>query len=1434
VEFRIFGKVEAINDAGEPVHITPSCRALLAVLLTDLDRPTNKTRLLEIWSKELESDPVDRVIGSLRKIIEANFDERVRLPPLEGQQTRLHIADPDAVDYHRFRRQVSEARADPDDRAAADLLQTAIEETSGAPLAGLTKTFTGPLVIGIRQALDTEYRQACHLHLRRLSALGWRDGSSDLAARYVRRWPGDEQLVKLSIEALAADGRRSDAKAAFAEFASAHGASPGFQKWMQENFVRPTAQQPVAENPVVAPPATEDLDTAPPISSQREMPSELRLLRRYSQLMAYDMDVVGIAPVGDGTVRRLSEGLHVERLRYTADILDLLTGPGQERILIAGEAGIGKTTMLWDLYHQLGKLHGVEPLLVNSAWLTTSSSLAPDSDRVVTAEQVVRAADAVRLSGDTAVILLDTADLLLHGVADRIATESLCTMLDDAAARIVIACRPREAALLSRDRRKTFDLERYDNAELRVAVTNYARVYCPDAAPRDPAARAERIMNAVARSLPVHEICRSPLHLRMLFELYDDEFPMSELDISGLYDRYRKHKVQTDQRTEVGFATGEDLSIAVEQCAVAFLVHGKPELEETELLQAAAAIGAGWPVQASIGLATAVEHLLRRSVLSREGKVLKFNHQTLFEYFAAWGLITRDGQHAADRLVEHMRSNPADLFAGAVLEQVLVLLARQPQYEAAVRGAVDTLITAGGSSLPSIGLMVLAHHPNLKELPTDVLKAVGPAAVRRYVYIVPAVVQKRLPELFGQLRSVWEMKNDECRQAVLEAVERLAAQAPDEVVTFLRNARCANYVIKDRPDIFPTHHVLPRTYAAVATVAPKYAGGQLARFYRVASERSHGRDLCVLILRLVAESWEHIRDGRLLRKFLDLVPQGQEEKDRDAGAIREALGQLVAAHWWFDEDFSLHRDWRGGAEHPWLTHVREVRGRVEVNDEDAIAAAELVGIAFVLARLEPEHRVIEPTIDLLVGMAPPRAPHQLSRGPFPLLLRIGGPAADALARRVAAMLESLPAPANRPQPGPEMWAAVARAALVNAELTPAGITAVLAGVKVARDVGLWLRPDGLVAFLIPASIAGHSTAQAALDTLKTRPADLPRQPRELVSSAIRAHLRTAPHLFPLLVELAKDDGAKHITEAIKALGLRAYPVLMAHGDGLMPIFDRLLAGNGGQQRTAVNLWQALENAGYRVKRSWDEMLGSLRHATDPRAKANLFTLLGKWVSRDAAPFGPARTLLSSYVAVAGDPPQLTPTFRSQDDGVVQAARSALIQVLATRADPARGDVDEVRRLASAAPTDSGVFALAGTAATTLADSGRTRAAAELVLNLMEDAIRIGLSDNVLETLANRLRRPVVLVFRKARSSEKRWLLAQVETTQEILGRIIVNAAAQEAYQELKDDLRALSTRSLRSRLAKQIEDDLRAKARTDGSNPLPVLGHPWSPAEPMP
>jgi hypothetical protein len=50
------------------------------------------------------------------------------------------------------------------------------------------------------------------------------------------------------------------------------------------------------------------------------------------------------------------------------------------------------------------------------------------------------------------------------------------------------------------------------------------------------------------------------------------------------------------------------------------------------------------------------------------------------------------------------------------------------------------------------------------------------------VNVVPTVVQKRLPELSAQLRSVWDTENGGCRQGMLEALKWRAMRWHDKVV----------------------------------------------------------------------------------------------------------------------------------------------------------------------------------------------------------------------------------------------------------------------------------------------------------------------------------------------------------------------------------------------------------------------------------------------------------------------------------------------------------------------------------------------------------------------------------------------------------------------------------------------------------------------------
>jgi DNA-binding SARP family transcriptional activator/Tfp pilus assembly protein PilF len=228
VEFQVLGTVDVFGagqriDAGRPKQ-----RAVLAVLVLDLNQVVPAGRLIDrIWGEDPPSSVRNVLYGyvaRLRSVLAAAADPAVSLSRRAGGYV-LEAGD-DQVDLFRFRALVSEANISGDEQAAV-LLRESLDQWHGEALAGLS----GPWFAAMRASLARQKMAA----LLDLNDIRLRQGqhhalAPELAGQAAAH-PADERLAGQLMRALYVSGRQAEALRWFEQtrqrLADELGADPG-------------------------------------------------------------------------------------------------------------------------------------------------------------------------------------------------------------------------------------------------------------------------------------------------------------------------------------------------------------------------------------------------------------------------------------------------------------------------------------------------------------------------------------------------------------------------------------------------------------------------------------------------------------------------------------------------------------------------------------------------------------------------------------------------------------------------------------------------------------------------------------------------------------------------------------------------------------------------------------------------------------------------------------------------------------------------------------------------------------------------------------------------------------------------------------------------------------------------------------------------------
>lgn len=375
--------------------------------------------------------------------------------------------------------------------------------------------------------------------------------------------------------------------------------------------------------------------------------------------------------------------------------------PGQPVQVVLGEPGTGKTSMLWYLATILrGRRAATAPVGERteppSAERRGGAVLSP---RFLRGEDLLDPLEGPRLlealDGDTSkaqvrrgrIVLLDSADLLLHAGDGRSRLQQVVVLCQNRAIPLAMTCRTRDRSQLEDALGaaplavSTYVEDFRFGGEVERAVTTYCRYYLPEEIQRST---ADALLQAAVRGLPVREVVARPLTLRMLLQVYDKGMDTRELDAGLVYDTYWQRRVVQDTRHGARvLADVTDMSWPAQATARLMLHDGAVALPVAELTRDLPAADAG-PKHGDPAEQVAI--LEGRGVFTRTstsplaaaedpGGSVQFFHQTLYEYAAGRCMVRladEAGLSYYRPLEQHLSDHPDDFLRASVAEQSIV------------------------------------------------------------------------------------------------------------------------------------------------------------------------------------------------------------------------------------------------------------------------------------------------------------------------------------------------------------------------------------------------------------------------------------------------------------------------------------------------------------------------------------------------------------------------------------------------------------------------------------------------------------------------------------------------------------------------------------------------------------------------------------------
>lgn len=1357
MEVRLLGNVEIVGP-GQTIRLKRTTeRCLLAVLALNPNRALTFDNLMgKVWPADAPGSP--QTLGQYarhvrRGVAMAGGDGNSLVRARGAKSLQLNI-DPETVDYHRFRKLAANASRlrDP------DLFDEAVSLWTAEPLADLSHD-EGHWAVAQRLKMTTELIGCQQERLQLMIDTGGAGRAFAEVSELVEHYPAKE-FLRLGVRALQVQDRAAEVA--------------GWEKRVRRLIG----------------------DTAGGSAPLLTRPDEVRL--RDASTPASGVAAQVLHPVPASDVRELLEAsdnyardvridadLHIERT-VELELFDAVTNSRMASpFALVGEAGSGKTTLLCSLHRRLSNLEGVEPVLVPATSLIRAGS----------ADMITGPFRDLSRSGRKPFLLLDTADLMLHDQAGKDLLHRLINAVHAAGHVGVYSTRPQEAAGLTHDRLWRWDLKRYDDPELSRAVTALVAHYRLEVHATEAIAK---VRDATARELPAADVCRSPLLLRLLFDLSTSGLPeFNDLDVTSLYLDYWKRRVVRDARVERDTKMrplAENNLTEVAGCTgIGLLALGLPETPEEGLVRTTASAVGRSADQAA--LQEALEVLTERGVLVHSGAGVGFFHQTMFEFAAAQGLLDRHSPADIGILADRTSRHGGDLFVGAVLEQVLVLCGARPLLRAAACDAVHTLLEADSQAVQAIGAVAWAHHPALLEHPVAALRKAGPAALQRAISKLPSIAGKTPADIVDQLMILWQANEEaDSRTAVLQSFSRLALRAPEQVGEALHDLDLLQAIRNS--DSSELRSALLDVLLATTPHTIKLLQSAALLLIEQSSDPVPDE------LTFFADNWSILGEPGLFKRIVDAFVGAGGDLHR----AQPAFAHLNAAEW--------QRNGAWNENEKWKAFVQGIRAD-DPAKEIVSRTLHLRAIERFTIQLDDDR--VSTAVDCLLDWPDDELREFVRTTVLPNILRSGSRAADVLVTAAKTSLKQL-----REYNGSCTRTSLLLDALAQADL-PRGLLYEVLPLRVPD----WNSHERLLRLAPLAADHGHPTAQRFVEQLRRNERALSDAELDTFFSTRAMHMVKTNEVFDAVIAITLASGRiEDLTTTIRSYG-RDKEQVCRHTPALLQRFRTFMAGADEQQATGVQfLAELMSHIDFAMP--WPELRSILDQVNDPALLAQLITSL--W---HQAPIGDVTEQLGwlgEFVEVrpGAKTPVARPRGSAVDTAVAGAAATAMVYLLIRSESPGAEHWPMIRTLGlhqldePDVHVDGRNFAIICDYLARLAvrEPGVARRYLLEYLTEFGSGTFFGIDKGLWR---RELRNVLLPLCVSGVTRAMRTLISTCGLLDETVAEVITEAAAEWNYAEAREPLRALSQSEQRPRLRAHLLALLRDHDRSYGTQEFPEI-----------